>query len=443
MNILKKFILNTRIFYLFIFLIFSTIFLAHYIVAGQAVYGDGIEYYAWLHSAYFDHDINFKNELSHMYNYEYNNGHFGFEGSPPELTKAGKVGNFHMPGMAILLFPFYFLADVVLIILNFLGTNLLRNGYSNIYQIVSGLGAVFYAMLGIFITEKLFTKLFLKIKINQLLTLRLSVITVVLASPLFYYLAIDILNSHFGTFFVTACFYYVLLLWKRSNPKFLLLGLLLSLATWVRIQEAVLIIPLVIILMYDYFEKVRLRSLIKYFFITICTFLITTSPLILIWQYLYGNILLHPYFFEFIRHTQIDWFGSLIDPTNGLFIKTPLMLFLLIAAPLAVKKMKKEFIIFFVFFIIQAFAIAKYGGWIAASFGGRMYFSSFPLFFLLAGFLFTNIKKKLLVAIILFFVLLNIINIFDFMLFSKQAANGRSGLEPTTKVKIEKILKLI
>jgi hypothetical protein len=61
----------------------------------------------------------------------------------------------------------------------------------------------------------------------------------------------------------------------------------------------------------------------------------------------------------------------------------------------------------------------------------------------LAAVMFTNIKKKLMIAIILFFVILNMINIFNFMLFTKQAAYGKSGLEPDTKIKFEKLLKLI
>lgn len=442
MGVIASFLKNTKLFYFSIFIVFGLIFLLHYSIAGQAVYGDGIEYYAWLHSAYFDHDINFSNELKHIYNNQYNNNFpNALTNNNPQVTSVGKVGNFHMPGMAILLLPFYFLADMVVIFLNFLGFHVLRNGYSDIYQIISGLGAVFYGILGIFISERLLGKIFVNINNRRHFVFRASVLTVVLASSLFYYLTIDVLNSHFAIFFVTSLFFYVLFTYKFNKIKLALLGFLIGLASLIRFQEAALFVPLIILLIYDYSKNINLKSLTFSFSITAIIFLIMVFPLFLAWQYLYGSIFSHPYLVGFANSKDISLFGSLIDSTNGLFTKTPFMLFLLLALPLTYKNFKKEFAIFFSFFIIQIFAIAQYGGWPAASYGARMYISSMFLFFLLASVLFTKVNKKLTFLIITCFVLVNFINIFNFMLFDKQASEGRSGLETETKIKIEKFLK--
>src|SRR5260221_437169 len=43
-----------RFVYTVVFLICFVAFLLHYAVAGQAVYGDGIDYWVYLHSWYFD-----------------------------------------------------------------------------------------------------------------------------------------------------------------------------------------------------------------------------------------------------------------------------------------------------------------------------------------------------------------------------------------------------
>ena len=443
MELIRNYLLNTKLFYFLIFITFGLIFLGHFFVAGQAVYGDGIEYYAWLHSAYFDKDINFKNELIHIYNHEYNNSFpDAVSHSKPALTPIGKVGNFHMPGMAILLFPFYVLADLIVLTLNLIGINALRNGYSDIYQISCGLGAVIYAILGILITENLFKNLFTNTKNKFNLFFKASVLSVVLASPLIYYLSIDVLNSHFATFFITSLYFYVLFLYKSCKTKFVLLGFLLGLATLMRLQEAALFATLILYLTYDlYFKKIYLKTMLLSFFMSLLFFLITISPLALAWSYLYGSVFSHPYLMGFANINSMNIFGSLFDQTNGLFTKTPFLLFLLIATPLTLKR--KEFIILFFFFIIQVFAIAKYGGWPAASFGGRMYISSLPLFFLLANVLFLKINKKLSTLIILFFIILNFLNIFNFMIFDKQTSGEKRGLEIETKIKIEKILKFI
>lgn len=443
MSQLYSFYKNTRLFYFSVFLIFGLIFLGHYFVAGQAVYGDGIEYFAWLHTIYFDHDLNFKNEQQHLYNNKYNNAFPKvISNSPINLTLAGRVGNFHMPGMAILLLPFYIFADLIVLILNLFGFYFLRNGYSDIYQIATGLGAVFYGVLGIIIYENLIKKIFVDFKIKTLILFRTAILTVVLASPLIYYLSIDVLNSHFATFFVTAMYFYVLFIQKFSKIKFILLGILLGLAFWVRIQEIALFSTLILTLSYDlYLKKVTLKETLVSIIVTGIIFIISISPLLLVWQYLYGSFLNHPYFIGFISNTNINLLGSLFDPSNGLFSKTPFLLFILITIPLAFKYLRKEFVIFFIFLIIQIFAITKYGGWPAASFGGRMYISTFSLFFLLASLLFIKINKRLSILIITFFVILNFINIFNFMLFDKQSSGGHRGLESGTKIKIEKILK--
>lgn len=438
MNIIIDFLKNTKGFYFAIYFLFALIFLGHYFVAGQAVYGDGIEYYAWLHSIYFDKDINFQNEFAHIYNSTYNNNFPNIISKDmPVLSEIGRVGNFHMPGMAIFLLPFYFIADLMVIILNFLGFNFLRNGYSDIYQIFSGLGAVFYGVIGIFITETLLKRLFIK-KYKNPLTFRFLAPGLVFASSTFYYLSIDVLNSHFATFFITALFYLFLFQKKYTNIKLIILGLLIGLATLIRVQDVILFIPLFIYFVFNFNNNLRL--LLIQLTIVFLTFTITILPLLFAWIYLYGDILSHPYFVGFAQSKNLNLFGSLLDSTNGLFTKTPIMLFLLIFVPLAFKIFRKETIALVAFFIIQIYGIAQYGGWPAASYGARMYISSMFLFFLLAGIFYIKTNKKYVFLITLIFILLNFINIFNFMLFDKQASGGQSGLEENTKVKLERLL---
>jgi len=441
---MKRFLqlkIKTKIFYLLIFIFFSLIFLAHYEIVGQAVYGDGIEYYAWMHSVYFDHDLNFENESHHIYNNEYNNNFPNIKG--PQVvfvkTQSGKIGNYHPPGMAILLLPFYFLADIFVIVLNFLGSHSLRNGYSNVYQITVGLGAVFYGVLGLFTVEKLLNVIFLK---NNKKFAKLAVFAILFTSPLFYYLSIDVLNSHFADFFITAVFFYVLLKHKVDYKFSLLLGFLIGLAALVRTQEGALFIPFLIALIWQSLKTKKIFKSVICFLITFVTFLAIFSPLLFAWNYLYGKVTNQDYVSNFLFNGfSLNLFGSLFDFKNGLFIKSPFLFLLLFFIPFAFKKVKKEFLIFFSYFVIQFLIIYKYGGWVAASFGGRMYISSFFLFFLLAILFFQKINRKICTAILIFFVMLNFVLIFNFMLFSKEASGGKKGVENYTKTRIENIFK--
>ncbi len=436
-----NFLKNTKLFYIsFIFVAFL-VFFVHYQIAGQAVYGDGIDYYAYLHTLYFDHNLDFTNEREHIYNHEYNNSHPNFLGNinKADFLSTGKINNFHPLGMAILLFPFYIAADVLVLLLNLFGFNFLRNGYSDIYQIIVGFGAVLYGGFGLLLVEKTILNIYKDYKNKaSLLTIRLSLLTILLVSPLFYYLAIDVINSHFASFFVSSLFFFSLFK-KNKNlfKKYLTLGAILGLATTIRFQDFMLIIPLLIM---TYFERKQWGTIIKLLGASAITFLIFVSPLILSWWYLFGNIFKQEYF-----HGGKIVLGSLFDIKNGLFGRTPFLLVTLLALPLAFKKLREPLIALIVYFFFQYLAVSSYGGWGAASYGARMYISSLFLFFILCPLLFYYLKLKLgkaaTIAIVLFFIFLNISNILLFMLFQKEAV-GTRGLETTTKIKIEKMLNL-
>src|SRR6185369_12161298 len=122
---------DSKISYLFLFFFASAIFLLHYLIAGQAVYGDGVGYYAHLHSWYFDHDFNYTNEYKHIYTPENNNNPKPLVSPVIQIvgiTPDGRAENLYSTGVAILLFPFYTAADGVAIIGNSIGIPLARTG---------------------------------------------------------------------------------------------------------------------------------------------------------------------------------------------------------------------------------------------------------------------------------------------------------------------------
>ena len=59
--------------YVLLYVFAILIFLLHFSFSGQAIYGDGIDYWAYLPTIYFDHDLDFKNQFRHIYSPVNNN----------------------------------------------------------------------------------------------------------------------------------------------------------------------------------------------------------------------------------------------------------------------------------------------------------------------------------------------------------------------------------
>ncbi len=405
--------------YFAVWIVCSLIFLIHYRFTGQAVYGDGIDYWAYLHSVYFDKDLDFSNEYRHIYNPTNNNSRIEtlYETIHKTWkTDKGLTDNLHPPGTAILLAPFYILSDHVVRVLNFFGAHLARNGYSDTYQIICGLGAIGYVVAGLAFMERT-----LRIFQFEKKTSFLATVGMLLTSPLLYYSSIDVLNSHFASFFWVCAFWAIWL-----SPKYntgLLAGLIAGMAILSRNQEFILIVP---VLIRDHGLK------LVTFFIGL---LIALLPMFYTWSVLYQSIFHHTYLHTFIYKGII---GSLIHPINGLLTKTPLLLFLVFSIPLAWKKVVGSWKYLLLFGIIQMVIITIQGGWVAAAYGGRMYISSLPLFAALLANL-IRIKSRVFVVLSLFAVL-NVFSILNFGLFEKESGNmeGR-GLENSTRYRLERL----
>src|SRR5579872_2651504 len=71
-------------------IVFSVIFLCHYLVVGQAVYGDGIYYFAYDRAVTLDHNLNFSTN-AHHYDRYFNNLKQAdtYEKSSEDKTKTG------------------------------------------------------------------------------------------------------------------------------------------------------------------------------------------------------------------------------------------------------------------------------------------------------------------------------------------------------------------
>ena len=324
-----SFFKNSKLYFSLLYLFLAAIFLFHYFVSGQAVYGDSIGYYSYLHSWYFDADADFSNEYQHIYNYENNNSPEPLVSPTVQIVGINSEGaalNHFSPGMAILLVPFYVLADGVAQIANFLGASIPQNGYSNIYQIFVGLGAIVYSIATLWLSEQLLALFSFSKKIS-----RIAVFMLLFSTNLIYYLSFDTINSHFASLFISTFFFWYffknrLVMTKKSYLK---LGGLVGILFLTRPQDG-LIASLVLIDLFLVLRegKIAWRHFISRVLIFLLPVVLTVSLLISHWISLFDTISSHPYFNWLAGKNNIafDMFGSLFHVTNGLFTRTPILL---------------------------------------------------------------------------------------------------------------------
>ena len=406
------------------------VFVFHYAFSGQAVYGDGIDYWAYLPSVYFDRDVDFENEYKHIYSPE-NNNSFNPQKAPAvqktSISSLGKTVNPHPPGAAVVWFPAFVFADIISFLFN-----LPRNGFADAYQILSGLWTVVIVIFGLAINQRLAYKFTKNKKISIL-----AALSIFIATPLLFYGAYDVLNSHFASFTLVSLFWYLLIFKKFDVKNALLIGAVIGLATLVRIQEVLLFIPLILYLLWG--NRIYLRNISASIFV----FIILITPLLLVWQSIYGRPIPEVYFLTPENRFK---FGSLIHPLTGLFSRTPLLLISLFGVKKFIRKDKKIFWLLFIYFILQYLVITYHGGWDAAAYGGRMYISTLPLFTILFAFTLKIIKDKwnyrIAIVVVFLFAMINIVSIMSFVLFEKEVNSGKKrGLEEQTQEKLDLILK--
>lgn len=388
--------------FIIIICIYLTGFFAHAIYLHKTVYGDGIYYFSWLRSAVFDHDIDFRNEFRHL--------NVGFQ-----TTSIGLPGNKYSIGAPLLWFPVYFMHSFL-----FKGT-----GYELPYQLAIGATSVLYALFGLRLLYVVLSRYF------DPHIARLTTIAVALGTHLLFYGSLDAVNSHAVSFFAAVLFIFFLL---KKKKNWFLIGLSLGLVGLIRAQDLVyglLIIPTIISSVIARIPphrwetkqsiKIEIASLRLAMTKAMGGFLFAFSLQLIAWQVLYGKFWVSPYILEGEHFTlfQPNVFEVLFSLSNGLFLWTPLVVLGLVG--LSFWKLKEKNWFFLVFFA-QLFFVSTWSTWSqGASFSGRMFISSLPLFAFGIASLFQTLKRRGWTDTIFTFVLigpLSLINVLLIIYFS-------------------------
>lgn len=404
--------------FLGILLILSLIFLVHYYIVGQGVYGDGRYYFAYTRSIIKDYDLQFANEYGHHYSPKSNNTLTKEQiDLTTQRTKTGYVMNKYPIGISISwILPFAF-ADVVANGISFLVPTFPNNGYSDIYQISVGFINVLFVVAGLYVLYNFLNSFF-----NSNVSL-LSILLLLFATNLLYYGSIDVINTHPLSFLLGSIF---LAYWwntrkNRKRREWFLLGFLSGLLAMTRTQDLIfLIIPVVDLLISIY--KLGFKHILSNACYLIFGGFIGFLPQLFVWYVMYSSFI-SPYIlggegFSFLKPHILELF---LNTKTGLFIWTPLFIVIIIGYYHLYKKNRTLALYSMILFALQTFLISSWSGWSQGeSFGVRMLLSTTPFLALGLGayieYVTHRINNRIILVLFCLFIIFNFLAIFYFLL---------------------------
>lgn len=337
--------MNSKHIFILIFVLYILGFSAHALYLKKTAYGDGLFYYSWLRSGVVDRDINFTNEYAF------------FQVNQPQ-SRNDSPGNKYSIGPAILWFPAFVS----------MYTLLGGSGYELPYQLIVGLVSVLLTLFSIVLMYRLLNRYF-SASSSLLATLSLA-----FATNLYFYGALDPVNSHALSFFAVTVYLSLLL----SRPiNWLAIGISLGLIGLIRTQDiiyALLIIPLL--------PRRSDRGLggLAGIMPGVLSFSIVFGLQLLVWQMLYGSFTMSPYLSggEYFDVTNTHFLEVLFAPGYGLFLYTPILILGSIGLFFWRNTLRKYFLLLI---FVQLLIISSWSTWWqGASYGGRMFISSLPFF---------------------------------------------------------------
>ena len=414
----------------------------NFYLVGFGVFGDGLGYYTPLRSLIFDGNFRIADE------YEYLASSASKFGGGLRVTSTIPEYSKYTMGMGLVLAPFYLLGHLFTLILNTLVVNVETNGLSWSYELFYCLGSIFLGISGLILayqTARIFFSSFAS---------SLAAIGVWFASPLTFYLILEVSMSHAVSQFFISLFLYLCIRtpWFKRQKYQILIGIALGLAVLVRPQN--LLFASVPILMglgitlgqindlkplikdedtqkisaknrdkssqkfYLCWEQIK-RYLTNLIWIGGFTLLmLVTQIFVFISQY--GSLGELPYLKEGVEQgyggsfnwAQPEIFKVLFSGFHGLFTWHPLLLLGVIGLIISQNPSKPLRWILLVAFFLQVYFVASWWAWWqGASFGGRMFCNSSFIFILGLAALWERFKGKAWrvasVAITVFFILWN------------------------------------
>jgi hypothetical protein len=290
-------------------------------VTSRLYASDEVEYFAWLRSVAFDHDVNFRNEYQYFFDAGVSRSTDFHETFLERTNELGRPVNYATPGPGLLWAPFYAVGHVVALV-----TGAPRDGFSHPYIAAIAYGSACYAFLATLLGALIARRVF-----GRGLAASLAVAA---GTPLLFYGYIAPGYGHAASAFAVSLFVWV---WLRVRERWSIsgavaLGLSAGFIGFVREQDVFLAIGPAIDFLATWLGRGRgagagMRSSpIAVGAAGTAAFAAGIAPLFLAYKALNGH-----YFTTETAARKMTWtaphvWSVLFDLEHGLFAWTPLAL---------------------------------------------------------------------------------------------------------------------
>ncbi len=303
-------------------------------------------------------------------------------------------------GMSFLYMPFFLPAHGLAPVLGYD-----NDGYTAPYKFALIISSAFYLLLGLFLLRKILLRWF-----SPAVT-ALTLISIALATNLFYYTTTEAPMSHTYSFALIAAYIYFVIRWyeKRSLLNTLLLGFLLGIISLIR-PTNIIVILLFALWGIRNVNDVKARVLYlsrSYLFILlmILAFLMVWIPQFIYWKYTSGDLLYYGrgdrgFFFN---NPQV--LSSLFSYRKGLLLYMPILLLAFTGIPLLFLKKHASAWAVSLYIIINIYILSSWCfWWFGGSYGPRGYIDSYaimaiPMAFTIRWLMDKKIAGKVIIAL--------------------------------------------
>lgn len=363
---------------------------------------DGILYYSYLRSSFFDHDILFTNEFNAL----------KINPLARYVTETGLEGNPVAIGTPLLMAPFYAAAFLIDRFFSLFGIDIGYQGYRGIYSYVFPFGSLFYGCL----TGWMILGLLKKYKLGQR---ELSLLHIMVGTPFMFYMAVHYHLSHLcSAFSVTLLIYTWAIIHdnidiERRLSAFFVFGAIGGLAVLVRTQNGLFwIIPFCFLLS----RLWRTRDYWRILFQGLCFLsgaFVVVSPQLSVWKVLNGHWIHSPEAAN-INFSQFHIIEVLTSSYHGLFFWSPILILSIIGLFFLTRDDVEHGLPLLMAVLLQLCVLSTMRvWWQGASFGMRLLVNCTPIFCIGLAALYTRIKSpwiRILGSLLVFWSFLLLIN---------------------------------
>ncbi len=374
----------------------------------QTIDGDGRGYYDYLPTLFIDKTVDFKQ----TFEYEKTSQPLEYLGHNFHEINGVYINKFTV-GTALMILPFYWVAQVVSLI-----AGLPADGHSILFQYAVALAALAWLWVGFFF----FRKLLRSYKISESIIVA-TVLGLLLATNLFHYAFVEVAFSHVYSFAaITSFLYFSRLVFIVKDKKYALLSAFtLGLVVLIRPVNGLVILAVPVLA--DNPEDIQ-KSVVRLFgsfktgLLIALMFLSGIFPQLLINYLQTGNPIVYGYRgegFDFLHpHLAAFLFGF----KKGWFVYTPVMLLLIPAMIASWRKSKHLFWSFLLFFTILVYVFSSWWNWYYGDgFGMRPMVEYYGLFGLITALWIEKQKlfyKRLVLLVVVVFSMLNVVQTYQY-----------------------------